>query len=116
MTLVRSSGFSGTASATPDSGSLGVQRVTNGAVGMPPGSMEAETPSSYLTALEFYSGIGGLRVSLEAAVGAANLRTMLETRVTSFDINTVANSVSRRCKSPRYEKYERMQSTNSLEP
>lgn len=56
-------------------------------------SLAAEIPHSSLTVLEFYSGIGGLRVSLEQAVEAASFRSALETRVSSFDINTVANSV-----------------------
>lgn len=55
-----------------------------------------------MVALEFYSGIGGLRVSLEKA-GAARKRTAVGGESTerpvgetaSFEINSLANSVSR---------------------
>lgn len=63
------------------------------ATGLERASLAAEKPHSCLTVLEFYSGIGGLRVSLEEAVEAVSFRSVLETRVSSFDINTVANSV-----------------------
>lgn len=44
-----------------------------------------------LRILEFYSGIGGLRVSLEAAVKEARLGKRIET--TAYEINAVANAV-----------------------
>ncbi len=49
-----------------------------------------------LKAFEFYSGIGGLRVSLEKAVaggGAGEGGESPATTTSSFEINTVANSV-----------------------
>lgn len=86
LALIQISGFLGTPSESL------VQHVSK-ATGLERTSLAAETPHSYLTVLEFYSGIGGLRVSLEAAVEAASIRSALETRVSSFDINAVANSV-----------------------
>lgn len=45
-----------------------------------------ETGDPHLKVFEFFSGIGGLRVSLEAA-------TSSKTEIVSYDINAVANSV-----------------------
>lgn len=50
------------------------------------------TPPLELKALEFYSGIGGLRMSLENAVEET---TGLTASVRSYEINEVANSVRR---------------------
>lgn len=50
-------------------------------------ALEADPPG--LKALEFYSGIGGLRMSL----GKAAETTGLNTSVRSYEINDVANSV-----------------------
>lgn len=57
----------------------------------PPGRMKStsELDDPHLTAVEFFSGIGGLRVSMEKAMGDENLKT----HVKSFDINSVANLV-----------------------
>lgn len=57
------------------------------ATGLFGASPRADAPG--LVALEFYSGIGGLRVSLEKAVEA----TTCETTFDSYEINSVANSV-----------------------
>ncbi|CAB1109560.1 unnamed protein product [Ectocarpus sp. CCAP 1310/34] len=53
------------------------------------GVLEEPPRAGPLVALEFYSGIGGLRVSLDKALEAVSL----ETSVGSFEISSVANSV-----------------------
>lgn len=50
-------------------------------------ALEAGPPA--LKVLEFYSGIGGLRISLEKAAETKGLNTS----VRSYEINDVANSV-----------------------
>lgn len=57
--------------------------------GVAANAVEADPPQ--LKALEFYSGIGGLRISLEKAAGTKGLNTS----VRSYEINDVANSVRR---------------------
>lgn len=47
-----------------------------------------------LTAFEFYSGIGGLRVSLEKAVARDGHSERPAITTSSFEINAVANSVN----------------------
>lgn len=58
-----------------------------------------------LKVLEFYSGIGGLRVSLQAVVEATSLEI---TAVGSYEINAVANSVR-----PRDERRDHTCSTHT---
>lgn len=101
LSIVRASGFASTSAPSAariesrirprsehvESTSLAHLAMTTGLSGASPG---ADTPE--LTALDFYSGIGGLRVSLEKAVEA----TTFETTVESYEISTVANSVRER--------------------
>lgn len=66
---------------------------------------EGQTASPNLTAVDFYSGIGGLRVALGVAQDAAGSRSRKASSVTvveSYDINAVANLVrneEKRCAS-----------------
>lgn len=68
-----------------------VARQRNSASSYGPG----EANLAPLTAIEFYSGIGGLRVALNSAVGVTDSRggNAGATVISSFDINTVANMV-----------------------
>lgn len=78
LSIVQSSGFI----AHP---SLGQPKVSSRASAAG-GDVVGESPPA-VPCLEFYSGIGGLRVSLESAVNFA-------TCVKSFEISSLANSVS----------------------
>ncbi|CAM9548558.1 unnamed protein product [Ectocarpus sp. 6 AP-2014] len=84
LSIVQASGFASTAQyhrphpQRPGSHALGATGV-----------LEEPSRADPLVALEFYSGIGGLRVSLEKALEAVSLQTS----VGSFEISSVANSV-----------------------
>lgn len=94
LAIVQASGFVTIPHAPPvgrNSLSIGVRMPLGAGLG---DATEAISPP--LTALEFYSGIGGLRVSLEAATEAVGLGIDDAVVVGSYEINAVANSVSLR--------------------
>lgn len=94
LSIVRTSGFVVTELRPPPHRPIPMERRTaaaNDVLERPPG----------LVALEFYSGIGGLRVSLEKATAASSKVAVgggyterPAGATTSFEINYVANSVS----------------------
>lgn len=93
LAIVQSSGFVTIPPGPP------VRHTNSLAVKMPLCSGlgdDTEAKSPPLTALEFYSGIGGLRISLERATEAVGLNVGDAIVVGSYEINAVANSVSLR--------------------
>lgn len=93
LAIVQSSGFVTIPPGPPVrlTNSLAVRMLLGAGLG---DVIEASSPP--LTALEFYSGIGGLRISLERATQAVGLNVGDAIVVGSYEINAVANSVSLR--------------------